>query len=99
MVFAGLWEEWSSPDGRIVKTCAILTVEANSYLRFIHNRMPVILKPTNVMNWLDLDITDASLKKILIPFESKYTKAWKVTRQVNVPAFNNANCLEKLDEA
>ena len=55
MAFAGLWEEWSAPDGKIFKTCAILTVEANSFLQFIHHRMPVILKPANGMNWLDPD--------------------------------------------
>ena len=43
MAFAGLWEEWPAPDGKIIKTCAILTVEANSFLQFIHHRMPVIL--------------------------------------------------------
>ena len=38
MAFAGLWEEWSAPEGEIIKTCAILTIEANSYLQFIHHR-------------------------------------------------------------
>ena len=98
MAFAGLCEEWSAPDGKIVKTCAILTVEANSYLQFIHNRMPAILTPANGMNWLDIDGTEASLKKILVPFNSQNLKAWRVTRQVNAPAFDNPNCLEKLDE-
>ena len=97
MAFAGLCEEWSDPYGKIVKTCAILTVEANSYLQFIHHRMPVILKPANVMNWLDLEGNDASLKKILMPFDSKNMEAWKVTRQVNIPSFDKADCLERLN--
>ena len=97
MAFAGLWEEWSAPDGKIVKTCAILTVESNSFLKFIHHRMPVILKPANGMNWLDLDRTESSLKNLLIPIDSKYMEAWKVTKQVNIPSFDKPDCIERLD--
>ena len=99
MAFAGLWDEWSAPDGKILKTCAILTVEANSYLQFIHHRMPVILTPANGMNWLDLSVTKDSLNNLLKPFNSKNIEAWRVTRQVNSTAFDNPNCLEKLDES
>ena len=95
MAFAGLWEEWSAPDGKIVKTCAILTVEANSFLKFIHHRMPVILKPANGMNWLDLNRTESSLKNLLIPIDPEFMEARKVTRQVNIPSFDNPDCLER----
>src|SRR5262249_54867003 len=33
--FAGLWEEWQG-----VKTCAVITTEANDALRPLHGRMP-----------------------------------------------------------
>jgi len=99
MAFAGLWEEWSAPDGKIVKTCAILTVEANSFLQFIHHRMPVILSPAIGMNWLDLSGTEVSPKNLLMPFDSEHMEAWRVTRKVNAPAFDNPDCLEKLDES
>ena len=99
IAFAGLWEEWSSPEGNIVKTCAILTTEANSFLKFIHHRMPVILTPANGMNWLNHDETEASLKNLLKPFNSENMEAWRVTRQVNYSAFDNPNCLQKLNES
>ena len=95
MAFAGLWEEWSAPDGKIFKTCAILTVEANSFLQFIHHRMPVILKPANGMSWLDLNRTESSLKNLLIPIDPEFMEARKVTRQVNIPSFDNPDCLER----
>ena len=99
MAFAGLWEEWSAPDGKNVKTCAILTVEANSFLQFIHHRMPVILSPAIGMNWLDLSGTEVSPKNLLMPFDSEHMEVWRVTRKVNTPAFDNPDCLEKLDES
>ena len=99
IAFAGLCEEWYTPDGKIVKTCAILTVEANSFLQFIHHRMPVILTPVSGMNWLDLTGTEISPQNLLIPFDSANMEAWRVTRKVNAPSFDNPNCIEKLDES
>ena len=99
MAFAGLCEEWFTPDGKIVKTCAILTVEANSFLQFIHHRMPVILTPTKGMNWLDLNETEVSPQNILMPYDSENMEARRVTRRVNVPSFDKPECIEKLDES
>jgi len=31
-VFAGLWEEWKSPAGEIIKTCTIITTEPNELI-------------------------------------------------------------------
>jgi len=49
MAFAGLWERWQPPggDGDAVESCTILTTEANETLRDLHDRMPVILAPTD----------------------------------------------------
>ena len=77
MAFAGLWEEWKSPNGKIVKTCAILTVEANSYLLPIHDRMPVILTPSEGMIWLDLSKNKDSTKNLLKPFDPENMNAWR----------------------
>jgi len=99
MAFAGLCEEWYTPDGKIVKTCAILTVEANSFLQFIHHRMPVILTPAKGMTWLDLNETEVSSQNILMPYDSENMEARRVTRRVNVPSFDKPECIEKLDES
>ena len=74
IAFAGLCEEWLSPEGRIIKSCAILTIGANSYLQFIHHRMPVILTPKSAMNWLNQDETEASLQ---ISLSHSNQKIWK----------------------
>ena len=43
--FAGLWDEWKAPQSRLVKSCTILTTEANSLVAEMHDRMPVIVPP------------------------------------------------------
>jgi len=57
--FAGLYSNWlDKNNGEITKTYTILTTEANELMSEIHNtkkRMPIILSPTNEINWLQGD--------------------------------------------
>ena len=43
--FAGLYDIWKPPDGKELKTFAILTAAPNEFMTQVHNRMPVILAP------------------------------------------------------
>lgn len=51
LAFAGVWQEWRGPDGRI-PTCAIVTCAANATLASIHDRMPVVIGPSDFALWL-----------------------------------------------
>ncbi|MDB5550951.1 MAG: response-associated peptidase [Rhizobium sp.] len=53
VAFAGLMETWSSADGSEVDTGAILTADATSGFRAIHDRMPVVIAPEDFTRWLD----------------------------------------------
>ncbi len=51
--FAGLWELWKPPDGGDwLRTCTIITTEANDLVRKVHDRMPVILLPEYEEAWM-----------------------------------------------
>ena len=52
MAFAGLWERWRDPHGEWVETYAIVTREASSIMRGLHDRMPVIVPPSDFGLWL-----------------------------------------------
>lgn len=51
--FAGLYETWTSPEGRPVHSCTIITTKANQTLATIHDRMPVIVPKASQAVWLD----------------------------------------------
>jgi putative SOS response-associated peptidase YedK len=51
IAFAGLWENWRGPEGRIA-TCAIVTCDANATLAPVHDRMPVVIEPGDFALWL-----------------------------------------------
>lgn len=44
VAFAGIWEEWQSPEGETLRTFATMTTEANRLLAVIQDRMPVIIE-------------------------------------------------------
>jgi putative SOS response-associated peptidase YedK len=51
--FAGLWDAWKSPAGDWLQSFSVITVEANTAMRTIHDRMPAILRPQDYDEWLD----------------------------------------------
>src|SRR5712664_3176632 len=55
---AGLWENWRSPAGETVRSFAIITTTPNELCAEIHNRMPVVLKPTAWPAWLGEEPAD-----------------------------------------
>ena len=57
--FAGLWDEWYSPDGGSVRSATIITTAPNELMAPIHNRMPAILAPGDYARWLDPAETEA----------------------------------------
>jgi putative SOS response-associated peptidase YedK len=92
--FAGLWDEWHSPDGSQVKTCTIITTNPNELVAPIHNRMPVILSSIVYSIWLDPSpqLPD-TFRDLLIPYPSSEMVASPVSFYVNNPAHDGPECL------
>jgi putative SOS response-associated peptidase YedK len=84
---AGLWERWQSPDGGMIDSFSIITTEANSFMKPIHSRMPVILKKEDEKAWLSAKSADAILE-LLKPYPSEEMDAYAVSKLVNSPRNN-----------
>jgi putative SOS response-associated peptidase YedK len=52
MAIAGLWEAFRRPDGEVVRTYCIITVEAAGAVAEIHDRMPLVLDERDWPVWL-----------------------------------------------
>jgi putative SOS response-associated peptidase YedK len=50
---AGLYESWKDAEGSWHRTFTIVTTAANDTVRGAHDRMPVILAPEEVEEWMD----------------------------------------------
>lgn len=93
--FAGLWERWSDPEGRPLETCTILTTDANSQLRPLHDRMPVIVEPADYATWLDPAETDpARLRPMFASLTADQLVMSPVSTLVNSPATDDPRCIE-----
>jgi len=85
--FAGLWDEWHSPDGALVRSCTIITTEPNSMMAQLHNRMPVILQPGDYTRWLDqTPQTPQMLQPLIAQYPAEAMTAYAISTLVNSPA-------------
>jgi putative SOS response-associated peptidase YedK len=83
---AGLWERWRQEDGELLESCTIIVTDANSLVRDIHDRMPVILNDRDIGAWLDPENEDAEeLLAMLKPADPAALAMHEVSRQVNSP--------------
>lgn len=96
--FAGLWERWTRGDEPL-ETCTILTTDANSLSREVHDRMPVILQPNDYDLWLDPKFQQAEpLQRLLQPYPSDEMEMVMVSMRVNSVRHDDAACLQEQRE-
>ncbi len=91
--FAGLWEIWR--DGEELRSCTIITTDANGLVGEIHHRMPVILLPEDYEMWLDPDFEEKeALASVLRPYPGEVMEAYPVSRRVNSPGNDEPACIQ-----
>ena len=88
-----------SPEGKTINSCTIITCGANSFMKGIHDRMPVILSKKAEEEWLNQKQADPEkLKKHLMPPPSKNFTSQTVSTLVNSPGYDGPECIVPLPE-
>ena len=91
--FAGLWERWKDPSGTWIKSCSILTTTPNAVTTAVHDRMPVILDPSNYDLWLDPGMTNVdAARHLLKPYDARLMRSFPVSPRVNSVVNDDAEC-------
>jgi putative SOS response-associated peptidase YedK len=99
LAFAGLWEVWHDAEDQPLRTCVIITIEANRLLAPIHDRMPVVLPPDAWDEWLDPENQDVSrLQKLLVPAPAKEFEAYEISTLVNNVRHEGPELIEPIEQ-
>ena len=96
LAFAGLWERWEKPDAAPIQSFAIVVTDANEMMRPIHERMPVILHPSDFDAWLDAKTPPAEAQALLRPYDPEAMEAFPVSTRVNSPRNDDPDCVAPL---
>lgn len=95
--FAGLYEDWKSPDGNYLRSCTIVTVSGNEKLTSVHDRMPAILHPEHEETWL-MENDKSKLMSLLQPYQDDEIEFYTVSTVVNSASKDLPECVEPVAE-
>lgn len=97
LALAGIWDYWKTQEGGVLETCSILTTAANSLIAALHERMPVILHPTEFNLWLDRSMNKPEkLQRLYQPYPSELLQEWEVSELINKPSIETPEAIVPL---
>lgn len=96
LYMAGLYDQWSSPDGSYIPSLGIITTDANAVMRGLHHRMPALLTREESLAWLDSANQDAmQMQMLLRPAPEDQLSMYPVGKTVNSIKNNSPECLQE----
>lgn len=99
LALAGIWEDWLSPDGDELSSCAIIVCAADAQVRPVHDRMPLLIQPEDFGLWLDRRVQHAAQTAPLLAAASMPgLTIYPVSPAVNNPRHDTAALTEPLQD-
>ncbi len=95
--FAGLWE-FARIAGEEILSATIIVGAPNPLAAAIHDRMPVILDPSDYDRWLEDDVSAEGLRALLKPYPAERMTAEAVSRRVNSVKNDDEECIAPIGE-
>ena len=83
-------------SGEWIRTFAIITTDSNELVADIHDRMPVILAPTDYARWLG---EEPDPRDLMRPFPADLMRMWPISTRVNKPENDDPSIIEPIELA
>jgi len=94
---AAIRDTWQSGD-EVVHSCCLITTSANSLMRPIHERMPVLLTSEQLPLWMDnAHYNPSDLKALLNPYPKSDLMCFPVTPKMNQSSYTLPDAIERID--
>ena len=90
---AGLWTTWESSSSGMISSYTVITTTSQKAIAHIHNRMPVILNPTAIDEWIQCEKnTPVVAMANLVPYPGNLL-FYPVSTFMNSPKNNSKECI------
>jgi putative SOS response-associated peptidase YedK len=93
IAFAGVSDTWAGDGKAPVTSFAIVTTEPAKSIRYVHQRMPLVLDEAQFDTWMR-DTPDEAAA-LMRPYAGEL-EAWEVSSRINKPQNNDAALIEPL---
>ncbi len=102
LLLGGLFEQWRPKSDRSaepLRTCTILTTDANDIVGPVHDRMPVLIGPDDLDEWLSREpLAPGELERLTRPAPDDALEAFEVSTLVNDAREEGPELVEALSE-
>ncbi|KGN44679.1 uncharacterized protein LOC101206083 isoform X1 [Cucumis sativus] len=96
LALAALYDCWENLEGELLYTFTILTTSSSPALKWLHDRMPVILGDKERMDmWLN-DSSSSKYDSVLKPYEAPDLVWYPVTPSMGKPSFDGPDCIKEI---
>ena len=96
MALAGLYDVWRDPEtAEELVTCTVVTTSSSEALRWLHDRMPVMLDDAAAAKWLDVERQKTITRDMIRPQELPI-RFHKVTQKMSKASFEGDECVQRL---
>jgi hypothetical protein len=83
--FGGVWDAWKEPDGGWLQSFAIIATDPNELTATVHNRMPVVLRPSEYDRWFSRADPKRPPVDLLRPYDADQMMAPRIGNLLVVP--------------
>jgi putative SOS response-associated peptidase YedK len=96
---AGLWTTWETTENEIINSYTVITTAPQKEISHIHNRMPAILNPMAIDEWIHCEKTPSNQAMTNLVSMVKPLAFHPVSSFVNSPKNNTIDCIRSTQDS
>ena len=96
---AGLWTTWETTENEIINSYTVITTAPQKEISHIHNRMPAILNPMAIDEWIHCEKNPSNQAMTNLVSMVKPLAFHPVSSFVNSPKNNTIDCIRSTQDS